>query len=276
MIDLHTHSTCSDGSLLPEELVERAAREGIIALALTDHDTVAGIEDAADACRKRGILFVPGVEVEAAYPSGELHILGLNLRAPHGDLERALTEMKIERNRRNEAILDRIRSGGVAADMDEVEALAGGDVIGRPHFAALLIQKGVVSSIQEAFDRYLGRGKPYYLPRRNLHPAEVASLIRGAGGRAVVAHPLTLRLPMSELGETFRAFRSMGIDGVEAYHSNATLAQCREIEKRASSVGCFVTAGSDYHGDQRKDRRLGRTAGGMEISDEFLSAIRES
>jgi len=274
MIDLHTHSTFSDGSLRPRELVRRAVREGLSALALTDHDTVAGTVEAREECARHGLEFIAGVELEATSTEGELHILGLDLQEPLDEVERALDATRRERTNRNVAILRLIRDDGVEAEMDEVEAFAGGNVVGRPHFAAFLVRRGIAATVQDAFDRFLGRGKPYYLPRRTLLPEEVVELIKTAGGRPIIAHPMTLGIPAERLGALLKRYRDIGIEGVEAYHSGAPLAACREIERIARDLGLRVTAGSDFHGDDRKGRRLGRAAEGMTIDDAYLSELR--
>ncbi|HUZ18224.1 MAG TPA: PHP domain-containing protein [Spirochaetia bacterium] len=274
MIDLHTHSTFSDGSLRPRELVRRAVREGLSALALTDHDTVEGTVEAREECARHGLEFIAGVELEATSTEGELHILGLDLQEPLDEVERALDATRRERTNRNVAILRLIRDDGVEAEMDEVEAFAGGNVVGRPHFAAFLVRRGIAATVQDAFDRFLGRGKPYYLPRRTLLPEEVVELIKTAGGRPIIAHPMTLGIPAERLGALLKRYRDIGIEGVEAYHSGAPLAACREIERIARDLGLRVTAGSDFHGDDRKGRRLGRAAEGMTIDDAYLSELR--
>jgi 3',5'-nucleoside bisphosphate phosphatase len=274
MIDLHTHSTYSDGSLRPRELVRRAAREGLSALALTDHDTVAGSSEAREECARHGLEFIAGVELEATSADGELHILGLDLQEPLEVVEQALEATRRERTNRNAAILRLIRADGVEVEMDEVEAFAGGTVVGRPHFAAFLVRRGIAATVQDAFDRFLGRGKPYYLPRQTLPPEQIVELIKAAGGRPIIAHPMTLGIPTERLGALLARYRDMGMEGIEAFHSGASLAACREIARIARDLGLRVTAGSDFHGDDRKGRRLGHAAEGMTIDDEYLRELQ--
>ncbi len=270
MIDLHAHSNRSDGTLSPTELVRLAARTGLSALALTDHDTVGGVDEAVEAARAEGIRFLGGVEFEADFSPGRLHILGIALADWHGRIEELLIEMRERRTARNHKIIEKMKAAGISATMEEVEAIAVGTVVGRPHFAELLVRRGIVRTIQEGFDRYLGSGKRFYAKRENLKPAEVAGLIREAGGKAVVAHPLSLKVNPRRLRSLFEEFKAMGIEGVEAYHANAPLAVAEQIAGIAKEVGMFVTAGSDFHGDYRPDRRLGYGAGGRPIDDSFL------
>ncbi len=270
MIDLHTHSDRSDGTLSPSELVRLAASSGLTALALTDHDTVAGLDEALASCRPAGIRFLGGVEFEAAFSPGKLHILGIGLSDWHGRIEQRLIEMRERRTERNKRIIEKMQKAGIAATMADIQKIAVGTVVGRPHFAEFLVQRGIVRTIQEGFDRYLASGKRFYARRENLQPAEVAALIREAGGRAIVAHPLTLKVSLGRLAGLIEGFKAIGIEGIEAYHANAPLPVADRIAVLARAAGLFVTAGSDFHGDYRPDRKLGRGAGGRPIDEAYL------
>jgi len=270
MIDLHTHSDCSDGSLSPTELVRLAATSGLSALALTDHDTVAGLDEALAACRSAHIRFLGGVEFEAAFSPGKLHILGIGLTDWHGRLEHRLIEMREKRTERNKRIIDKMQRAGIEATLADIEKIAVGNVVGRPHFAEFLVQRGLVRTIQEGFDRYLATGKRFYAKRDNLQPAEVVALIREAGGKAVLAHPLSLKVGLRRLAGLIESFKAIGMEGIEAYHANAPLSVAERIAAIALAAGLIVTAGSDFHGDYRPDRRLGRGAGGRPIGEEYL------
>ena len=270
MIDLHTHSNCSDGSLSPTELVRLGVTSGLAALALTDHDTVAGLDEALAACRSTGIRFLGGVEFEAAFSPGKLHILGIGLSDWHGEIEKRLIEMREKRTERNRRIIDKMQKAGIAATLADIEEIAVGTVVGRPHFAEFLVRNGIVRTIQEGFDRYLATGKRFYAKRENFQPAEVVALIRQAGGKAVLAHPLTLKVSLSRLAGLIDSFKTIGMEGIEAFHANAPLPVAEQIAAIARAAGMIVTAGSDYHGDYRPDRRLGRGAGGLPIGDEYL------
>lgn len=273
MIDLHAHSTCSDGTLTPSALVELAASKGLSALALTDHDTVSGLVEASSECKRRGIRFVPGVELEVDYSGGEFHLLGLGLQESPDKIEVILTDLKKRRHRRNLGIVEKMRGDGVQVDLGAVAAFAGGDVLGRPHFAHFLVDRGIASTMQDAFDRFLGRDQRYYQAIEHLTVDECAEIVTSAGGRPVIAHPLTLGLSFAEFERRLVEWKEAGIQGIEAYHPNAQRSKCRKLESIALRAGLFVTAGSDFHGPHRKDRNLGYTAGGLQIEDRFLAGL---
>jgi len=270
MIDLHSHSTCSDGTLSPTDLVELAAEIGLTALALTDHDTVSGVSEARAACERRGIRFIPGVELEVDFRGGEFHLLGLGLSAEPESIETTLKDLKRRRRRRNLGIVEKMRDDGVEVDFQTVAAYAGGEVVGRPHFARFLVDRGIATTVQDAFDRYLGRDQKYYLPIDRLTVNECAEIVRDAGGHPIIAHPLTIGFSLELFEERLDGWIADGVEGIEAFHSNASLPECRALEAIALRKGLFVTAGSDFHGSHRKDRSLGYTAEGIEIEDRFL------
>ncbi|MDR1949055.1 MAG: PHP domain-containing protein [Spirochaetaceae bacterium] len=280
MVDLHTHSTASDGSLSPAELVKTAADRGLRAIALTDHDTISGLAEAETAAAQAGIRLIPGVEVairrtdsSGATPPGELHLLGLGLRAPSPAFLEALAELSKLRETRNREILGRINEMGVKAEYEDIRSLSGGGSLGRPHFAALLINRGIVKNQAQAFDRYLGRGQPLYVPKDGLDFAEALELIRESGGIAVLAHPMSLYLAWGRLPAYITALARQGLDGIEAWHPTAGTRSCKRLEELGRSLGLVITAGSDFHGESRPDRKLGITAGGRKIEDSLLEAI---
>lgn len=273
MIDLHAHSTRSDGTYTPTALIELGARLGLRALALTDHDTVSGVSEARVAADRLGIRFIPGVELEVDHTGGEFHLLGLGLTALPELIEGDLREMKRRRERRNLGIIDKMRDDGVEVDLASVAAFAEGTVVGRPHFARFLVERGIADTLQDAFDRFLGHDQRYYLPIEHLTVEECAEVIRRSGGRTVIAHPLSLGISTEELERRLPQWKEAGIEGIEAYHTNAPLAVCRTLEEIARRHGLFVTAGSDFHGTIRPDRALGRTADGIEISERFLEFL---
>ncbi len=274
MVDLHTHSTASDGTLTPTELVEVCRVEGVTTVALTDHDTIEGVEEAAAAGAARGVTVIAGIELEIEYAApGAFHLLGLGLTRRSSELTSFLSGVHIMRQDRNARMVERMRAAGIAVHEDEIAEFAGGDVLARPHFAQFLVERGIARSIQEAFDRFLGDGKLFYEPKGASSLEEAAAVVHSAGGVAVVAHPKTLFLSISSLRERLREWKTQGLDGVEAYHSNARLTDCRKIEALAREEGLMVSAGSDYHGPQRADRRLGRTAEGIAIEHHFANGF---
>lgn len=273
MIDLHTHSTASDGELDPGALVQKAAAEGLIAIALTDHDSLDGLSDATAAAREYGLRLIPGIEMEIAFEPGEFHLLGLDLCDIRPSLSSAATLLAASREERNRGVLELFRADGIELDYAELRAIAGPGMIGRPHIAELLVQKRLVKNKQAAFDKYLGKSRPYYLRKTCIELAEAVRIIKESGGLAFVAHPMSLFVSWKRLRLLFDEWKALGVDGIEAWHPTARLVDCKRLDALAREHGFRVSAGSDYHGSVRPDRRLGRSAGGRVIGDEFLACL---
>jgi len=273
MIDLHTHSTASDGSLSPRALVEKAAAEGLTAMALTDHDSLDGLAEAGDAAGRLGLRFVPGIEIEIAFEPGEFHMLGLDLLDIKAPLRAAAARLAGSREDRNLAIVDLLRADGVDIDYAELRARAGTGMIGRPHIAELLVAKRVVRNKQAAFDKYLAKGRPYYVRKACMDLPEAIRVVRDSGGLAFVAHPMSLFASWKRLRALFEEWKALGVDGIEAWHPTARLVDCTRLDALAREFGFRVSAGSDYHGAVRPDRRLGHTAGNRKIGEEYLSCL---
>jgi predicted metal-dependent phosphoesterase TrpH len=277
MIDLHTHSSASDGSLSPGALIGEAVKRGLTAIALTDHDTVQGLEEAERAAKAGGIIFISGIELEITWSrndeGGEFHLLGLGLRRQSSFFTGAVAELSRRREKRNLEILERMHELNIRADYADVRALSGGHSVGRPHFAALLVNRGIVKNREQAFSRYLGRGKPLYVPKAGLEFDEAAAAIKSAGGIAVLAHPMSLYVAWGRLPELVRNLKERGLDGLEAWHPTAKVRSCRRLEELGRTLGLYVTAGSDFHGEARPERRLGITAGDRKIEDSILEGL---
>ena len=273
MVDLHTHSRASDGAFTPSELVARAAAEGLVAIALTDHDSVEGLAEGAEAAGKAGIRFVAGVEVEIAWAPGEFHLLGLDLRDPGGAVAGEAAGLAASRDERNRRVFALLREAGFDADYEGLRAVAGTGLIGRPHIAELMVARGYARSKQDAFDRYLAKGRPFYLPKDCLPLERALEVIRESGGLSIVAHPLSLFVSWTRMRSLMTEWKDMGVDGIEAWHPIARVADCVRLEDMGRAAGLRVTAGSDFHGPSRPDRRLGRTAGGRVIDDCYLESL---
>ncbi len=269
MIDLHAHSTASDGSLSPRDLVDHAFERGLSVLALTDHDTVDGNAEAASRAAELGMTFVPGIELDIEWKPGECHLLGYGIERPDSSLVELLKRLIAGRNARNAEIAERMRSGGIDIDLERVEEIAGGGTVGRPHFAQFLVETRVVRTRQQAFDRYLAKDRPYYVDRAGISLDDGIAAIRSSGGIPVLAHPLSLYASWGHLGGIIDSFRERGIAGLEAWHPAARVVDCERLEALAVEKGLFATAGSDFHGAARPDRKLGRTAGRRDIEDRF-------
>ena len=285
MIDLHTHSNASDGDYSPEMLLREAEKRGISAIALTDHDTLDGLESAEKEAKAAGIRFIRGIEINinrseenlpgVAGPGGEFHLLGLGIKSPTPDFLEAVSELARRREARNREMFNRMRETGIEAEWEEVLALSGGRTVGRPHFAGLLVLKKIVKNREQAFARYLGAGKPLYVPKAGLDFAEAAALIRKSGGIPVLAHPGSLYVAWGRLPLLIKLLKDRGLAGIEAWHPNTGAGFCRRLEKLGKSLGLYITEGSDFHGLTRPGRELGCSHKGRKIDDSVLDAIPE-
>jgi len=275
MIDLHLHSTNSDGSETPEELVMGGRRAGLTAMALTDHDNMGGIPEFLAACRTQGMTGIAGVEISAAVEEGHgtLHILGYGADPGHPLMKENLDRVLDGRAWRNEQILARLNELGLELDWSEVQACAGEDVVGRPHIAQALIGRDYVSSVAEAFDRYLAKGCPAYVDRYRLYPEEGIRMIREAGGVAVIAHPFTWETDETKLEAGLRELKAQGLAGVEAVYSEYKAEQTITLLRLAKRLGMLTTGGSDYHGLAKPDIALGRGFGTLCVPDEYLAPL---
>ena len=273
MIDLHTHSTYSDGSLAPAELVERARKTGLTALALTDHDGMMGIDAFLAACAVAGIRGVPGVEISVEFGPGTLHMLGLFLDHRNQALDAALTRLRGSRVDRNREILDKLQRLGIALAWDDVAKYALEDVVGRPHFALALIEKGVVKDKDEAFSRLLGKGKPAYTERFRLTVTDSIALIRQAGGVPVLAHPFTLGYERRRLREFVADLARQGLQGIEAYYSEHNSDQEKQCLSIAVTNDLAVSGGSDFHGAINPDIHLGTGFGNLVVPDDLVDLL---
>ena len=284
--DLHMHSTASDGTDAPDALASIAVRERVCAIALTDHDTTAGLQSAATACAAAGIAFVPGIELScdprgvngwSASPGrrlGTLHILGLFVRHDDPMLAAIHDRLLIARSERNPMIVEKLRGLGVDITYAEVEELAqrqGTQIIGRPHIGQVLVDKGIVPTMKDAFTRYIGEGKPAYARKDLLPPQHAIESIHHAGGLAVLAHPIQLKYETAEeLDAIVLGLKNMGLDGIEVQHSDHTHEHVEQYTALAEKYGLLRSGGSDYHGT-RKPVMLG----GQKVPREFLEAMRE-
>ncbi len=270
MIDLHSHSTASDGTFSPREAAIYAAEKKLKVWALTDHDTVAGLFDAAKACLSTNMIFVPGIEINVRWPTGEFHLLGMGLKTYSQQLKDLIEDLTESRKVRNQEIIRHMNEDGINVTLEQIESSFSASQIGRPHFATYLTKIGKVKHRQEAFDRYLGKGRPWYAPHEGADLDVAVEAITSAGGIPVLAHPLSLYVSWGKMDETIEKIKKHGVKGLEAYHPGARVSEGLRLEELAERLGMFVTAGSDYHGKGvRADRHLGLTSGGKKIDDRF-------
>lgn len=274
-IDLHTHSCVSDGTDTPTELVEYAVKKGLAALALTDHDTVDGVEEALRAAEGTDLLLIPGVELSAEYRGRDIHILGLCLNYRSEKFLSYLQEFKRARDARNVKMAERLTAHKLPVTVEELKEEYGEAVLTRAHFAKLLKKKGYVQSYEEAFLRFLGDDKPCYVPRERITPEEAVKLIHEAEGIAVLAHPLLYHMGMDELDELVKRLKTGGLDGLEAIYSMNKGRYERRMRELADKYGLLITGGSDYHGATKPHIDLGTGQGNLRVPEELLKAMAE-
>jgi len=257
-VDLHSHTTFSDGSYTPEELFSYAKEKNLDALAITDHDTVSGYPEAKKASEKFGVELIPGIEISCQFQPGTLHILGYFLNPNDPNLLKGLKGVQNARAERNPQIIQKLIELGIHITLEDVEVKSGGDQIGRPHFAQVLIEKGYVKDNEEAFSKYLGKGAAAYLDKRRLSAREGIALIEKAGGVAVVAHPKLLKVSdRDQLVALFSEWKGYGLKGVEAYSSCQNAQEQKFWHALGKELGLLITGGSDFHGKNKPDVDLG-------------------
>lgn len=274
--DLHMHTTHSDGSFTPRELVRYAKEKGLACISVTDHDTMSSFEESREEAKNQEIELIPGIEISAQFDPGTLHILGFFQDPNHAGLKKTLEDIQRARRERNPQIIERLNKIGIAITLDEVRAESGGKQIGRPHFARVLLKKGVVKSMQEAFDKYLGKGRPGYVDKRRLSSVESIRQIRQAGGIAVIAHPKQMRLDEERLVKEVARLVEEGLGGLEAYNSCQNPEEANLYKRLAKRFNLFVTGGSDFHGANKPEVDLGFMGDGAELGYEVVEAMRAS
>ncbi|HZZ86107.1 MAG TPA: PHP domain-containing protein [Anaeromyxobacteraceae bacterium] len=254
VIDLHSHSTASDGEFPASEVAARAAAGGLAVWALCDHDSIAGLPAAAAAASSLGMRFVPGIELSVHLDSREVHLLG-HFVDPASRALLGFEDLLAEKRRmRMGEIIQKLAALGIALQPEQVEKFSGGKMLGRPHVARALVETGLVATVKEAFDRFLGEGKPAYVGRYRLSAEEAIRMVHGAGGTATIAHPGVNRLEKGELARLARA----GLDGVEIYHSDHNPSVRAKYLRCAAELSLVPTAGSDFHGPAvSPDRHFG-------------------
>ncbi len=271
--DLHTHSTYSDGTLLPKELVELAAKKGLSALALTDHDTLDGTDEAMYWGGKYGVEVIRGVEISTDFDNNELHIVGLFIDNGE-ELISALSGLKKSRADRNMLMVEKLNSIGVNISYDDVVASAGGSVITRAHIAREIVKKGYASSNNEAFERYIGKDKPAYVKRSLMDYNTTLSLISRSGGISVLAHPFTYKVSERRLEYIVSELKKCGLSAIEAYYSTHSASETEYIKKLAERKGLKISGGSDFHGKNKPGLELGTGYGELEIPYSLVEGLK--
>lgn len=275
-IDLHVHSTASDGTLTPSELIFHAKENGLLAIALTDHDTVQGVEECMCAGKEAGLRVVPGIELAGEYNLQEIHILGYNIDITSSLLNDKLKYLIQSRNNRNYKILEKLNTLGFHITYDDL--LTGSDsetVVTRSHFARALTQKGYTRSNKEAFDLYLAPGKPAYVKRERFTPEECIFLIHQAGGIASLAHPTLYGLNHTAMKNLIKELAKLGLDAIESYYSTYTEADTACFLQLCKNLNLIPTGGSDFHGTNKPDIKIGTGYGHTIVPTYLLDAMDE-
>jgi hypothetical protein len=268
--DLHVHTTASDGTLTPGEVIDAAGNIGLKGIAITDHDTVAGLEPARRYLEHTPDLMlelIPGIELNTEAGDEEIHILGYFIDPENAALNQHLQTIRTSRYDRVLKMVDRLRQSGLAISFDQVQKLTRGESMGRPHIARALMENGYVNSVKEAFDKYIGRGQPGFVPRYKFLPAEAIKLIKEAGGIAVLAHP-GLIADSNQIREVIK----LGIEGLEVYYPEHSREQQQKLAAWAGQYKLLMTGGSDYHGPGSQESRA--SLGSSTISGELLAGMR--
>lgn len=275
-IDLHLHTTASDGSCTPTEVVHLAKKAGMIAIAITDHDTMGGVAEAIAAGKAAEIEVLPGIELSTDYCGRDTHVLGYGdaLRVQETPLGDAICWMQQERYHRNEKIAEYMRRDGISVTMEEMMEQYPEAIIGRPHFAQVLISKGLANNIKDAFSCYLKEGKRYYVPRNYLPMEQAVDAIRTSGGVAVLAHPLQYRYDAEQLQELVKYASRVGIQGLEVYYTGYSEKQRAELIKLAKKFGLVITGGSDFHGRNKPGISVGRGDGTLAVPAMLLKGLK--
>jgi 3',5'-nucleoside bisphosphate phosphatase len=278
VIDLHTHSSVSDGSEPPARISELAAAAGCNAVALTDHDNLRGLDEAADAAQRLGIVLVRGCEVsckpEGLATGSSVHVLVYFVEGDEGPLQEELRALRADRLRRNRLLAQKLAELGVPVDYDEIVRDAGGEEgIGRPHFARALVKVGAATDIDDAFDHWLANGGPAYVPKGRLHPIDVARLATASGAVAVLAHPFSLKLGPVALVALADELAGAGFGGFEAVYGRYSPEQREDLSKVARDAGLVPTGGSDFHGSFKPDLAVGLGTGDLNVSDGVLEEL---
>lgn len=275
VIDLHSHSNISDGSDDPARIPELAAESSCRAVALTDHDSLAGLQRARSRAEELGVILVPGCEISCRSPGpGGMHVLVYFVSDGDSPLADELIRLRADRRRRNLALVDRLRALGLPITYDRVVAAAGSEeAVGRPHFATVLIALGTADSIDDAFARYLADGQPGYVRKARLSGPDVAALARASGGVAVLAHPLSLGLEGQQLARTISELADAGFAGIEAIYGRYSPRQRHQLGNLARRFDLVATGGSDYHGALKPDLRVGTGQGDLKVPDQVLDQL---
>ncbi len=273
-VDLHVHTSCSDGSFSPAEVVWRAVDVGLGAIAITDHDAVDGNAEAFAEGAQQGLEVIPGVELSCDFTPTNVHVVGLFIDPTNEGLNEALADVREYRKRRNPKILAKLAEMGMPIDLDEVAAKAGGKTIGRPHIAEVMVEKGYVAEFKEAFEKYLAYNKPAYVARRRISAEEGIALIHSAGGVALLAHPGVYALPPRILDNMVFKLARAGLDGVEVYYSDHLPTDTALLKRLVDEYDLLASGGTDFHGSAKPGIEIGIGRGDLKVPYELVARMK--
>ena len=275
-IDLHLHTTFSDGSLPPREVVALAHKAGVTTLAITDHDMTDGIPEAMNSGQEYGIEVIPGIEISSRVQDREIHILGYCIDFMDSTFQHRLAKLRETRHLRNSQIIEKLNALGLSLSYQDVHAVGGSDAIGRPHIAQVLLNKGYVKSIREAFERYLADRAAAYVPRE-LPKAEVAmSWLREAGGVSVLAHPSWVRSKGEGIEKFCENLKEQGLQGMEVFYSSHSPSQTSQYLEITRRLDLIATGGSDFHGLTKPDIEIGTGRGNLKVPEKLINKLKET
>lgn len=274
LVDLHVHSTASDGTVSPSGVVALAVQKGLTAIALTDHDTLNGIPEAKAAAAGLPIEIIPGIELSCLYEGTEIHILGLYVDEKNAAISAGIADLLTAREKRNDEMIHLFNEGGMEFTREELTSGNPGTVITRAHFARILLEKGYVSSMDQAFKKYLTYGGRYCPGKETISPMRAMELLTGCGASPVIAHPYQYHLGDKKLEELVRLLKEGGLQGIEVYHSSNNQYESGKLRTLARQYDLFPTGGSDFHGSNKPDIELGSGRGNLRVSALLLDDIK--
>jgi predicted metal-dependent phosphoesterase TrpH len=273
MIDLHTHSTCSDGSDSPTRIIDLAVAAGCSAVALTDHDGLSGIDEARERAGETGIEFVPGCEVSCLFSPGTMHVLCFFAEPGEGPLQDQLERLRSDRDTRNDRLIARLNELGIPITMELLREEAGDATLGRPHFATVLARLGAVDSYQEAYDTLLAKGGPAYFPKAFIDAPTTIEAAHGSGALAVLAHPLSMGLEPAELERQIAELTDAGLTGMECWYGRYSAEDRQGLVNIAARHDLVATGGSDFHGTYKPDLSVGTGTGDLDVPESALAEL---
>lgn len=275
MVDLHVHSNKSDGTFTPSELVTMAIEKNLTALALTDHDTTDGLEELANAAAGKPLAIVPGIELSTEYEGKDIHIVGLFIDPTQSDFRAHLKAFVESRDDRNRKMCANLQEAGIPISYEALQEANPGSVITRAHYGTWLLEHGVVSSVADAFSKYLGDHTPYFVPREKVTPQQAVSLIQKAGGLAILAHPILYRMSRERLDILVRRLKEVGLTGIEAIYATYNSREENQIRQLAIKYDLLLSGGSDFHGFAKPKLELGTGYGHLCVPDEVYFSLKK-